>query len=155
MRREYPTLKDGFGVEVFHHSELLAELISRGTIKLGKANGRDKLLTFHDPCYLGRYENTYDAPRQVIAQAGFALKELPRRRERSFCCGGGSAGFAREQQVKKRVDQERKREIAASGASLLITACPECKMMLNAAVEETKDLAELVAESMETGSAGK
>jgi Fe-S oxidoreductase len=151
LRREYPTLKEGFGVEVTHHSEFLTELIARGTIKLRETNGKDKVLTFHDPCYLGRYENTYEAPRQVIAQAGFRLKELPRKRERSFCCGGGSAGFAREQEVKKRVDQERKREIAESGAQVLITACPECKMMLNAAVEETKDLAELVAEAMETG----
>ncbi|HKZ52421.1 MAG TPA: heterodisulfide reductase-related iron-sulfur binding cluster [Candidatus Acidoferrales bacterium] len=150
LRREYPTLKDGFRVEVTHHSEFLTELIARGDIKLRRTNGKDKVLTFHDPCYLGRYENTYEAPRQVIAQAGFELKELPRKRERSFCCGGGSAGFAREQEVKKRVDQERKREIAESGAKVLITACPECKMMLNAAVEETKDLAELVAESMET-----
>ena len=150
LRREYPTLKDGFKVEVAHHSEFLAELIARGHIKLGKPKGREKTLTFHDPCYLGRYENTYEAPRQVIAQAGFALQELPRRRERSFCCGGGSAGFAREQQVKKRMDQERKREIAESGAQVLITACPECKMMLHGAVEKTKDLAELVADSLET-----
>jgi len=150
LRREYPTLKADFRVEVTHHSEFLTQLIARGDIKLKGNNGKNKLLTFHDPCYLGRYENTYEAPRQVIAQAGFELKELPRKRERSFCCGGGSAGFAREQEVKKRVDQERKREIAESGAQVLITACPECKMMLNAAVEETKDLAELVAESMET-----
>jgi Fe-S oxidoreductase len=152
FRREYPTLKEGFRVEVTHHSEFLAQLIARGNIKLRMPDGRDDVLTFHDPCYLGRYENTYEAPRQVIGRAGFTLKELPRKRERSFCCGGGSAGFAREQDVKKRVDQERKREIAESGANVLITACPECKMMLNAAVEETKDLAELVAESMQTRS---
>lgn len=152
LRREYPTLKDGFRVQVTHHSEFLTGLIARGDITLRRTNGKDKVLTFHDPCYLGRYENTYEAPRQVIAQAGFQVKELPRKRERAFCCGGGSAGFAREQEVKKRVDQERKREIAESGAQVLITACPECKMMLNAAVEETKDLAELVAEAMESGS---
>lgn len=149
LRREYPTLKEGLRIEVTHHSEFLTRLIARGDIKLRETDGKDKVLTFHDPCYLGRYENTYEAPRQVITQAGFKLKELPRKRERSFCCGGGSAGFAREQEVKKRVDQERKREIAESGAQVLITACPECKMMLNAAVEETKDLAELVAEAME------
>jgi Fe-S oxidoreductase len=148
MRREYPTVKEGFRVEVIHHSEFLLNSITNGSIKLAKSNGQGRVLTFHDPCYLGRYEGAYDAPRQVITQAGFEWKELRRRRERSFCCGGGSAGFVREQDVKWRVDQERKREIAASGANVLITACPECKMMLNAAVEETKDLAELVAESM-------
>jgi Fe-S oxidoreductase len=149
LRREYPTLKAGFGVEVTHHSEFLMQLLASGNIKVRRTNGKDSVLTFHDPCYLGRYENSYEAPRQVIAQVGFALKELPRKRGKSFCCGGGSAGFAREEAVKKRVDQERSREIVESGANVLVTACPECKMMLNAAVEETKDLAELVAEAME------
>jgi len=149
LGREYPTLKDGFALEVIHHSQFLTGLITSGKIKLKPGRESRKTLTYHDPCYLGRYEKVYDAPRTVIRQAGFGLKELPRTRERSFCCGGGSAGFIREQEVGKRVDQERKREIAESGASVLITACPECKMMLNAAVEETKDLAELVAESLE------
>jgi len=148
FRREYPALKENFAVATTHHSEFLVNLIASGSIRLKPANGNSKQLTYHDPCYLGRYEQVYEAPRRLIAQAGFELKELPRHGTRSFCCGGGSAGFAREQEVKKRVDQERKREVADSGANVLITACPECKMMLNAAVEETKDLAELVAESM-------
>jgi Fe-S oxidoreductase len=149
LGREYPPLKDGLALEVIHHSEFLTGLIASGKVKLKPGQGSNKTLIFHDPCYLGRYEKVYDAPRAVIRQAGFGLKELPRTRERSFCCGGGSAGFIREQEVEKRVDQERKREIAKSGANVLITACPECKMMLNAAVEETKDLVELVAESLD------
>lgn len=148
FRREYPTLQEGFRVETVHHSELLAQLVESGELRLDgeKLNGRR--LTYHDPCYLGRYETIFDAPRGVIAAAAGRLTELPRRRDRSYCCGGGGAGFTREQEVEKRVDQERKDEIVASGANLLITSCPECKMMLDAAVDETMDLAELVAASM-------
>jgi Fe-S oxidoreductase len=147
FRREYPTLGSGFSVEAIHHSELLAQLLTQGRLKLGRAQRNGRKLTFHDPCYLGRYEKIFDPPRKVIEQAGFEITEMSRRRERSFCCGGGSAGFVREQEVDKRVDQERKGEIVASGAEILVTACPECKMMLDAAVEETLDLAELVAQS--------
>jgi Fe-S oxidoreductase len=148
MRREYPTVKDGFSVETIHHSELIADLVKRGVLELAKTNGDAKKVTYHDPCYLGRYESVYDAPRDVIGEIGQQLVELPRRRERSFCCGGGSAGFIREQDAAKRVDQARKDEIAASGADVLVTACPECKMMLDAAVSETVDIAEFVALSL-------
>lgn len=144
FKREYPTVAEDFSVDVIHHSELLTKLIADGRIRLdaGKLNGRK--LTYHDPCYLGRYESTYDEPRNVIREAGFEIIELPRRRERSYCCGGGSAGFARDHDTDLRIDQERKREIVESGAKTLVTGCPECKMMLDAAVEETVDLVELV-----------
>jgi Fe-S oxidoreductase len=150
FRREYPTLQDDFEVETIHHSELLAGLVGSGALKLDNEALRSRRLTYHDPCYLGRYEKVFDAPRGVISAAGGRLTELQRRRDRSYCCGGGSAGFVREQEVAKRVDQERKDEIVASGADLLVTACPECKMMLDAAVDETVDLAELVAASMKS-----
>ena len=149
IQREYPPLRDGFEVQMVHHSQLLAELIQSGRLTLdGKALGTDKKLTFHDPCYLGRYEEVQDEPRAVIAAAGFEVSELERNRARTYCCGGGAAGFAiHAADEGQRVDQERKREIKASGANLLITACPECKMMLDATVEETLDLVELVARS--------
>jgi len=145
IRREYPTVREDFEVETIHHSELLMQLVQDGRITMSN-QGSEKRITFHDPCYLGRYEKVTDEPRAVIAGAGFALTELPRRRERTYCCGGGSAGFARHaEDESNRVDQERKREIKESGADLLVTACPECKMMLDAAVDETIDLVELVA----------
>ena len=148
LLREYPTLDEDLKIETVHHSELLVDLLKQGRLALN-GGGNGKRLTFHDPCYLGRYEGVFDAPREVIRKAGWQIDELPRRRERSFCCGGGSAGFAREQEVERRVDQERKREIESSGADILVTACPECKMMLDAAVSETVDLVELVAGSGE------
>ncbi|MDH3402221.1 MAG: (Fe-S)-binding protein [Acidobacteriota bacterium] len=152
IRREYPTLDASFEVETIHHSELLVELLRQGRLRLAGGAGAGRKVTFHDPCYLGRYEKVFDAPRQAIASAGFELLELPRRRERSFCCGGGSAGFMSQREEEKRVDLERKREIGASGAEVLVTACPECKMMLDAAVAETVDLAELVAGSLQSTS---
>ena len=151
IRREYPTLDKDFEVETIHHSELLVKLLEEGRISLD-GERREKRITFHDPCYLGRYENVFDPPRRLIEQAGFDLVELPRSRDRSFCCGGGSAGFMSQREQEHRVDQVRKREIADSGAEVLVTGCPECKMMLDAAVEETVDLVELVARSVkETG----
>ncbi len=148
LRREYATLQSDFNVAAVHHSEFFAGLLDSGALVLRGANGNAKRIAFHDPCYLGRYEKVYAAPREVIRRTGHALQELPRHGEKSFCCGGGSAGFVREQKVARRVDQERKAEIAASNAQVLVTACPECKMMLNAAAAETKDLAELLAESL-------
>ncbi|MEE8277474.1 MAG: (Fe-S)-binding protein, partial [Thermoanaerobaculia bacterium] len=153
IRREYPTLDGDLEIETLHHSELLVQLIKAGDLELTDIGGNGKRVTYHDPCYLGRYEKIYDAPRDLIARTGFQMTELPRRRERSFCCGGGSAGFMREQEEKRRMDQERKREIVESGAQILITACPECKMMLDATVEETMDLAELVAQALPPQSA--
>jgi Fe-S oxidoreductase len=148
FRQEYPAFKNDFAVDAVHHSEFITALIASGKIQLQSRPDHNQSLTYHDPCYLGRYEKVYEAPRRVIERAGYKMTELPRHGERSFCCGGGSAGFAREQKAATRVDQTRKEEVAASGAKILVTACPECKMMLNAAVDETKDLAELVAESM-------
>ena len=145
LRREYPTLEAGFAPQVVHHSELLAGLLMKGDLQLLPEGPGAPPTTFHDPCYLGRYEGVFEEPRRVIADAGIEVVEMPRRRERSYCCGGGSAGFAREQEVAVRVDQKRKEEIVATGAKRLVTACPECKMMLGSAVEETLDLAELVA----------
>jgi Fe-S oxidoreductase len=150
LAREYPTLNEDFSVEVEHHAEFFLSLIEDGKLQLDPhRNGGGKRLTYHDPCYLSRYEKVLSAPRDVISRAGYSLTELPRQRERSFCCGGGSAGFVRTHEEERRVDQERKSEVAESGADILVTACPECKMMLDATVSETLDLAELVARALQ------
>lgn len=146
--REYPELKDGFAPEIVHHSQFIARLIESGAIKMDGRSLKGKKTTYHDPCYLGRYEHVYREPRELIEKAGLRLVEMQRHGPKSMCCGGGSAGFIREQQVKKRVDQVRKEQVRETGAELLVVACPECKMMLNAAVSETQDLAELVAQTM-------
>lgn len=145
---EYADLESRFAPRMMHHSQMIAELAAVGKLRL-RGNGLIGMkATYHDPCYLGRYEKIYETPRWVAAAAGVPIAELPRSRSKSYCCGGGAAGFVRESKEGRRVDQERKDEIRNSGARLLITSCPECKMMLRGAVDETKDIAEVAAESL-------
>ncbi len=146
--REYPDLDPNFKPQVIHHSQFILDLIRQGAVKLDSKKWNHKKTTYHDPCYLGRYEHVFDAPRDILKTAGVNLVEMERHGAKAMCCGGGNAGFAREQQVPKRVDQVRKEQVRETGAELLVVGCPECKMMLNAAVEETKDLAELVADAL-------
>ncbi len=146
--REYPTLDEAFRPEVIHHSELIRELQAKGVLRLASSRHGGVATTYHDPCYLGRYEGVFDAPRDLIRAAGLRLTEMERHGRRAVCCGGGNAGFMSQKEEKVRVDQVRKKHVAATGATLLVTGCPECKMMLDAAVKETKDLAELVAEAL-------
>lgn len=144
LRRDYAQLDGGEPpLEVVHHSELLSRLIRGRALPLD-GPAAEMEATFHDPCYLARFENISEAPREVLAAAGVKLRELPHRRERTLCCGGGAAGFVREQ----RIDQPRRAEIGASGVPLLVTACPECRMMLDATLEETRDIAEVVARAL-------
>ncbi|MEM7586305.1 MAG: (Fe-S)-binding protein [Acidobacteriota bacterium] len=149
MGREYQDLDDKLELEVKHHSQVIQELVASGSIELDGGKNTDVQATYHDPCYLGRYEKVYDAPRDVIRKTGLKVLEMDRHRERAVCCGGGGAGFARQtEEDGQRVDQLRKGHVRDTGAKLLVTGCPECKMMLDAAVDETKDLAEVVADAM-------
>lgn len=110
----------GANIAIEHHSQLLARLPA------GKADA--KRVVYHDPCYLGRYQGTYDEPRQVAAQAG-RLVEPPRHGERSFCCGaGGGLAFLGEESGA-RVNHERAKELAATGADVVAAACPFCNTM--------------------------
>jgi Fe-S oxidoreductase len=146
FRHEYLDFLGGHRMEVLHHSELFSSLLGSGALKLkiGAESGRK--VTYHDPCYLGRYEGVFNEPRSLIE---VTIIETPKNRSRSYCCGGGAAGFTLEAEGEKRVDQERKDQIAATGVDLLITSCPECNMMLAGAVEETRDIAELLLEAVE------
>lgn len=146
--REYPTLDASFRPKVVHHSELIRELQARGAIRLDPAKHGGVATTYHDPCYLGRYEGVFDAPRDVIRAAGLQVTEMERHARRAVCCGGGNAGFMSQKEEEVRVDQIRKQHVKDTGARMLVTGCPECKMMLTAATEVTKDLAELVADAL-------
>ncbi len=149
--REYPPLVPlrGLDLEIMHHSVLIRELVASGAVRLDPSRAAKAPATYHDPCYLGRYERVFDAPREVIRQAGLPVIEMERHRERAVCCGGGGGGFARQTEDEgKRVDQLRKGHVKDTGAGLLVTGCPECSMMLGAAVAQTKDLAEVVAEAL-------
>jgi len=140
---------------VRHFSELLAGLIAAGRLRL--EGGAPRTVTFHDPCFLGRRSGVYEAPREVLrAIPGLRLVEMPRSRENSFCCGGGGGRLWVEANEGERIAEQRLREAAATGAELVVTACPFCFSNLDDAVKTTgyegrlavKDLTELVAECL-------
>ncbi|MDE3104979.1 MAG: [Fe-S]-binding protein [Acidobacteriota bacterium] len=140
--REY-----GIAPQIEHHSEFMA----RHRDRLPQQQGQS--IVYHDPCYLGRYREQYDAPRQVVQQAG-ALVEAPRHRERSFCCGaGGGLAFLGEEHGE-RVSHVRAQELVATGADVVGTACPFCNTMFRDALHETErqpqllDIAQLTARAL-------
>jgi Fe-S oxidoreductase len=122
----------GATFEIEHHSQLLARLESR----LPTPTAAPEKTAFHDPCYLGRYRNVYDAPRQVAAKYA-DLTEPGRTRERSFCCGAGGGQMFLGEEKGKRVNAERAGELAATGAATIATACPFCQTRFRDALAES------------------
>ncbi len=126
-----------FGVryDVVHYSQLLLELIDSG--KLGVKSSQGAVVTYHDPCYLGRYNGGFDAPRNLIARAGYTIHEMGRCRENSFCCGaGGGRIWADDAGVKERPSENRIKEALALGdVRHFIVSCPKDKVMYTAAVQ--------------------
>jgi Fe-S oxidoreductase len=125
-----------FGVapEIEHHSEFMARHKSRLPSTDKGQRSTDTSVVYHDPCYLGRYQNIYAEPRAVIEQQA-TLVEAPRNHERSFCCGaGGGLAFLGEEKGDARVSHVRARELAATGAQTVATACPFCNTMFRDAL---------------------
>jgi len=150
FKHEYPLY--GFNIDVIHHSQLLNELIRSGKIKGVKGNKLEKV-TFHDPCYLGRWNNIFDEPREVIKYAvgDGNLVEMRRTREKSFCCGGGGGQLFFEVKKGERISKLRMEEAKETGAKIVGVACPFCKIMLNSeASEDVKvlDISEILYDSI-------
>ncbi|RLC71871.1 MAG: iron-sulfur-binding reductase [Chloroflexi bacterium] len=159
IKNEYPQFGGVF--EVVHHSQLIAELIKRGRLKPGNALG--KTVTYHDACYLGRHNDIYEEPRQVVkAIPGSRLVEMQRSRRRSFCCGGGGGRFWMEERIGTRINEARTQQIIETKADIVATACPYCLQMFEDAIKakeaseflKAMDLAELVAAAIEQRSTG-
>jgi len=156
IKNEYPQLGGNF--EVRHHTQLIRELVAAGKIQMDATKTQGKAVTLHDPCYLGRWNGEYDAPRDVLdaVPTTDARIELPRTRENGFCCGAGGGRMWMEEKLGTRVNHNRVDEVLASGADLVATACPFCTIMLTDGVNDRNatdkvqvlNVSELVARSM-------
>ena len=149
----------GTSYQVVHHTRLLAELLAAGRVPLEATKADDGLVTFHDPCYLGRYNQGYAPPREALLRLGVKQAEMERSREKAFCCGAGGGRIFLEETIGKRVNVERTEQAIATGAKTVAVGCPFCMTMITDGtkaknVEQTvqvKDVAELVAERLRAG----
>lgn len=142
--------------QVVHHSQLLAELLRDGRVPLDATREISDQVTFHDPCYLGRYNKGYEPPREILVRLGVRSTEMEKSRQNGFCCGAGGGRIFLEERLGKRVNVERTEQALATGADTVAVGCPFCMTMITdgtkaKSVDErvkVKDLAELVAERL-------
>lgn len=153
LLNEYPDF--GGKYEVIHHTAFIEDLIKEGRIK--GLNEMQAKVTFHDSCYLGRYNNTYEPPRALINNIpGLEIIEMPRNKDKGFCCGAGGAQMFMEETEGKRINIERTEEALSTGAQVIASACPFCMTMMSDGVKTlandsgivVKDVAELVLEAI-------
>ncbi|MGH3720333.1 MAG: (Fe-S)-binding protein [Pseudonocardiaceae bacterium] len=160
LGREYPQLDGHY--EVVHHTQLLNQLVREGKlVPVPPTDG--PAVTYHDPCYLGRHNEVYSPPRELIGASGARLTEMPRHAERSMCCGAGGARMWMEERIGKRVNLDRVDEAIATGTSAIATGCPFCRTMLTdglttreaeataATMTEVLDVAQLLLASVKRG----
>jgi Fe-S oxidoreductase/nitrate reductase gamma subunit len=127
LKNEYPRLGGKF--EVYHHSQILSTLVREGGLKASDAI--DTKITYHDPCYLGRYNDVYEEPRELMTlAAGCGVAEMEQCRKRSFCCGAGGGLMWAEESNSKRINNERARQALETEAGILTVACPFCMIMM-------------------------
>jgi len=153
LKNEYPQF--GGNYEVIHYTQFIADALTSGKLKLTKA--LDKVITYHDSCYLGRANDIYDEPRKIIqAIPGLRLVEMERNRLRSFCCGAGGGRMWMEEKTGTRINQMRTDQASRTQAAYVGTACPYCLTMIGDGIKEKGleesmtafDLSELVEQSM-------
>ena len=155
VKNEYPQF--GGEYEVIHHSALITHLLERGKLRLD--NPIDKRVTYHDSCYLGRWNQVYDQPRSVVQAATRgkgSFTELPRNKEHGFCCGAGGGRMWMEEEPEKRVNINRSKEIANAGVDAVAVGCPFCSVMVSDGMKalgkdediEVMDIAQVIAKTL-------
>lgn len=154
IKNEYPAL--GGSYEVLHHTQFINALLKEGRIKVEGGNFKGKRITFHDPCYLGRGNNEYEAPREVLLKLDAALVEMKRSRQTGLCCGaGGGQMFKEAEPGTVEVNVARTEEALEEKPDVIAAGCPFCNTMLNDGVKhfnkeggtKVMDIAELIAEA--------
>lgn len=154
LKNEYPEL--GGSYEVLHHTQLLQELIDSGRLKVEGGTFKGKKITFHDPCYLGRANNEYEAPRSLIQKLDAELAEMKRSRSNGLCCGAGGAQMFKEaEKGNKEVNMERTDDILEVKPNIVAVGCPFCMTMLRDGVKlnekeneiQVLDVAEMIAQA--------
>lgn len=156
LKNEYPEL--GGNYEVVHHTQLIQELLNTGKLKIEGGEFKGKKITFHDPCYLGRGNGEYEAPRALIQALDAELVEMKRCKTNGLCCGAGGAQMFKEaEKGNKEVNIERTEDALAVKPSVIATGCPFCNTMMTDGVKHfeqehtlaVKDIAELIAEAVD------
>jgi Fe-S oxidoreductase/nitrate reductase gamma subunit len=154
-------VEDWDGAPVFHWTQVVEDLVDEGRLGLG-GDELDYTVTYHDPCHLGRYNDEYEAPRELVRATGCELVEMPRNRNNSFCCGGGGGGLWMDSDDDPKPSEERLREAVEDTAGVVekfVVACPMCTTMFEDGRKtggfendlEVVDVAELLVEAVETG----
>ncbi|MCX7743639.1 MAG: (Fe-S)-binding protein [Flavobacteriales bacterium] len=154
LKNEYPGL--GGEYEVMHHSQFLQQMLDSGKLKVQGGAFKGKKITYHDPCYLGRANDVYEAPREVIEKLDVAIAEMHRSRAKGFCCGAGGAQMFKEaEKGNKEVNIERAEEALGLNPDVIAVACPFCNTMMTDGVKlkekqdsvKVLDIAEMIAQA--------
>ena len=153
LKNEYPDL--GGKYEVYHHSEFVHDLIESKKITISQ-NSIEEVMTYHDPCYLGRGNNIYNQPREIIKRLSKNFIEMPRNKRNSLCCGAGGAQMFKEaEKGSAEINIVRTQEALDTKSKIIVTGCPFCNTMMSDGVKNinegaalVKDIAEVVAESL-------
>jgi Fe-S oxidoreductase len=154
LKNEYPSL--GGNYTVFHHTQFIQKLISENRLQINETTLKGKRLTFHDPCYLGRANEEYESPRDLIRRLGVNLTEMKRHKSTALCCGaGGAQMFKDAEKGDKEVNILRTEDALETNPQIIATGCPYCKTMMADGVKfkekeseiVVKDIAELIAEA--------
>lgn len=158
FKNDYPvfakTLKTDWDIEVIHHSQLIAELIKTGKLIVNKKI--QSSITYHDPCYLGRHNQEFDAPRFILKETGANLKEMKDHKYHSFCCGAGGGLMWTEETLGSRINHTRTDHVLMTGAEIVATSCPFCMTMLDDGIKDkgkeeqhkVKDIAQIFVDTL-------